>query len=144
MRWYEGAAKPSDAAEKVASFVAGARRRVKERRAKAWLTAAVMGSATCGRSVGQEWGTWIDRGFVDYAVPMDYFAGSVQFAEALRRQAPRAGRTVCGLGVSAKESQLNRAQTLERVRQARKAGFAGVALFDLDDNLARKVLPGLF
>lgn len=147
VRWYEGAAKPRNAARVVTAFVEAVRVRQRAVNPKAWLTAAVLpGVATCGASVGQDWGVWIDRGLVDYAVPMNYFPNRAGCAAALARQVAeegRARRIISGIGVTANESVLAPLQVIEQVNAARAAGVAGVALFDLDRTLAERVLPVL-
>ena len=55
---------------------------------------------------------------------------------------------ISGLGVTANESRLTPAQVIDQVNAARRAGMAGVALFDLDHTLVERFLPilrlGLF
>ena len=53
----------------------------------------------------------------------------------------RAKRTVIGIGVTANESKLNAQQVNQQVSFARQCGFAGQALFKLDDRLAQTILP---
>ena len=144
VRWGDAAAKPRDAAAPVTRFVADARRRVPRPR---WLTAAVYGKyPQCVASVGQDWGAWLDAGLVDYAAPMNYAQSNAAFAELLAMQATprsRARRLIAGIGVTANESRLDARQAIEQALMARRAGFAGVALFDLDATLERQVLPYL-
>ena len=152
VRWYEGAAKPSNAARKVETFVEAARGRVRSGRPGAWLTAAVFAShPACVASVGQDWEGWIEKGLVDYAVPMNYTADSAKYAVFMARQGRSpavARRVIGGIGVTASESALSPEQVIDQVVAARRAGLAGVALFDLDRTLALRVLPllrlGLF
>lgn len=151
VRWYEGARKPVDAAAKVTTFVEGVRTRVRRIRPAAKLSAAVFGSETAVSSVGQDWGAWIDRGLIDYAVPMNYLSVRADYAAAVKRQglSPlRARHIIGGIGVTANESRLSAAQTIDQIKLARSVGFAGVSLFDLNPTLAGSVLPilrlGLF
>ncbi len=150
-RWYEKAA-GRRAAAPVTQFVEAVRRRLRAARPRMWLTAAVLPSyPACAASVGQDWGAWLDRDLVDYAVPMNYFEDRAAFSSALARQAvtpARARRILAGIGVTANESRLTPAQVIDQVNLARRAGLPGVALFDLDATLADRVLPilrlGLF
>ncbi len=144
VRWYERAAKPKDAAETVAKFVSDARAKV--RRPK-WLTAAVLGKyPACVASVGQDWESWLNTGSLDYVVPMDYTEDIFKFGAYLAQHASsksRARRTIVGIGVTANESRLSARQVLDQVALARRLGFPGVALFDLDTTLEKQVLPYL-
>lgn len=148
VRYYEQAkAKPANAAAVVTSFVEAVRKRMKSARSHMWLTAAVMsGLPSCATSVGQNWGTWLDRNLIDYAVPMNYFEDNKKLSAALSRQTEtraRARRIISGVGVTANESVLTPMQVVDQVNAARRAGVAGVALFDLDSTLVERVLPVL-
>ena len=144
VRWGDAAAKPKNAANAVTTFVAEARRRVKRPK---WLTAAVYGKyPQCVTTVGQDWYGWLDAGLVDYLAPMNYCDSNAKFLELLAIQAlPRshARRIVTGIGVTANESRLSAKQVIEQINLARKFGFAGVALFDLDTTLETQVFPYL-
>ena len=145
VRWYEGAPKPPGAARHVTTFVESARRA--EARPGAWLTAAVLADhPSCAASVGQDWPAWIDAGLVDYAVPMNYVEKRARYAALVAQQgrsSARARHIIGGIGVTANESKLSAAQVVDQVNLARQAGFAGVALFDLDDTLVESVFPVL-
>jgi uncharacterized lipoprotein YddW (UPF0748 family) len=146
VRWYENAAgKPRNAARVVETFVQAARRKVRAVRPKALLSAAVLATyPSCVTSVGQDWEAWIAKGLVDYAVPMNYTADSAKYARLMARQGASpaiARRVVGGIGVTANESALTPGQVIDQINGARRAGLAGVALFDLDKTLAVRILP---
>ncbi len=134
-------------AKEVQSFVAGARARVKAARPGAWLTAAVLGKyPSCVDSVGQDWMGWLDKGLIDYAVPMNYTEDKARYAGYVKVQGgsrARAKRIISGIGVTANESRLGPAQVIDQVNLARQAGLAGVAFFDLDYSLVTQILPYL-
>ena len=144
VRWGDSTVKPKGAATVVTQFVAEARRRVRRPR---WLTAAVYGKyPACVSTVGQDWFGWLDAGLVDYLVPMNYCDSNLKFAELLLLQAAAKGgarRLISGIGVTANESRLDARRVIEQINLARKFGFAGVALFDLDATLEKQVLPYL-
>lgn len=142
VRWGDASVKPSNAAPIITQFVADARHHVKR---PMLLTAAVYGKyPNCIASVGQDWPRWLDLNIVDYVAPMDYTSSISKFRELLAQQASlstRAKRTIIGIGVTANESNLNAKQVNQQVALARKSGFAGQALFKLDDRLAQTILP---
>ena len=144
VRWYELANKPKDAAETISRFVADAKLHV---RRPAWFTAAVLGKyPACVASVGQDWPAWLDANSVDYVVPMDYTEDNARFDGYLAQHAEtktRARRTIAGIGVTANESRLGAAQVISQINLVRRRGLAGVALFDLDTTLEKKILPYL-
>ena len=145
VRWGDAAVKPPNAAPVIAQFVALARRHVKRPK---WLTAAVYGKyPACIASVGQDWPRWLKFDIVDYVAPMDYTSSTAKFKELLAQQmSPRqnAKRTIVGIGVTSNESKLDAQQVNRQIALARKCGFAGQALFKLDDRLAQKILPAIW
>lgn len=134
-------------AEKVASFVAAARTRVKAARPAAWFTVAVLGKyPSCVDSVGQDWKSWLRRGLVDYIVPMNYTADATKYASFVAVQAQSAAharRTISGIGVTANGLSLTARQAKGQINVARRSGLAGFALFDLDAVLLRRLGEGL-
>lgn len=148
VRWYERSVRPSNAAAHVSAFVSAARRHVKGvRGGSLWLTTAVLGKyPACVASVGQDWVSWLDLGLVDYVVPMDYTENLAKFSSFVNQHAAhpvRARRTIAGIGVTANESRLDARQVIEQINVTRRAGLAGVALFDLDTTLEKDILPYL-
>ena len=144
VRYGDSTVKPAHAAEVIASFVAEARRHVKRPKT---LSAAVYGKYPASIvSVGQDWPRWLDLDLIDYAVPMNYTDKPNKFKELLATQmspSRRAKRTIIGIGVTATGLHLSPWQVVEQARLARRGGFAGVALFDLDLTLERSILPAL-
>ena len=144
VRWYEKSVRPADAAEVISKFVASARQRV---RRPAWLTAAVLGKyPACIASVGQDWDSWLNTNTVDYVVPMDYTENMELFESFLAQHAAgksHARKTIVGIGVTANESRLDARQVMDQVGRVRRRGLAGVALFDLDATLEKRILPYL-
>ena len=142
VRWGDASVKPSNAAPIITQFVADARHHVKR---PMLLTAAVYGKyPNCIASVGQDWPRWLDLNIVDYVAPMDYTSSISKPRELLAQQASlstRAKRTVIGIGVTSNEAKLNAKQVNQQVSLARQCGFAGQALFKLDDRLAQTILP---
>ncbi len=146
VRWYEKAAgKPKNPARSVETFVESARARLRAKGPRMWLTAAVFPKhPSCVASVGQDWERWLARGLVDYVVPMNYFENAKTCAAVVAHQgrAPaQASRVISGIGVTTNESRLGAGQVVDQIAAARRAGLAGVALFDLDRTLALQILP---
>jgi len=144
VRWGDASVKPANASGVIAQFVSEARRRVKR---PTLLTAAVYGKyPACIASVGQDWPRWLDFGIVDYVVPMDYTENEAKFVEFLRQQSAmpqHAKRTIVGIGVTATGCNLSSQKVVRQISLARKYGFAGQSLFDLDETLSLSILPAL-
>ena len=142
VRWGDAAVKPANAAPVITQFVAEARRCVKRPKL---LTTAVYGKyPNCIATVGQDWPQWLKFDIADYVVPMDYTESTDKFKELLAQQmspSVYAKRTVVGIGVTANESKLGAQQVIRQVGMTRKCGFAGQALFKLDERLEKQILP---
>ncbi len=111
------------------------------------VSAAVFGGyPKCVPSVAQDWVEWLREGHVDFVCPMNYVSNIEKFSELVRMQVnlPGArGHVFPGLGVTADESRLTAAQTVEQVLVARELGAGGWLLFALNPVLHRETLPVL-
>lgn len=134
-------------ADQLTSFVRQSRREIRKAGGGKLFTAAVFGKyPSCYESVGQDWEAWIDTGFVDYAVPMNYTEDGQVFANLLASQSRTRSRLMAvlpGIGVTAAESRLNAMQVIDQINAVRRSGFPGFALFDLDTALMQEILPVL-
>ena len=98
------------------------------------------------KSVGQDWAAWLEKGYVDFVVPMNYTTDRYEFESLLRRQTalPAArGRIYAGIGVSAAESQLRADQVIEQINTLRKLNSPGFLLFDMSPQTLNDTLPML-
>ena len=57
--------------------------------------------------------------------------------------AKRGGKIFPGIGVTAAESRLDAAQTLEQIDIIRREGAFGFVLFDLNNTVEKEILPML-
>lgn len=136
-------------AAQVTAFVRDCRSELRAANPRLQLSAAVYGSyPSCVRSVGQDWVRWVRDGWLDFACPMNYTEDPAKFARYVELQMQGLGRgferkLVPGLGVTAAESHLTAAATIDQVLLARRSGAGGFALFDLNPELAEGVLPVL-
>ncbi len=109
------------------------------------ISAAVYGRyPLCLRSVGQDWGTWLEKGWVDFVCPMNYTEDIAKFTAWTREQTalPGGGKRIWpGIGVTAAESRLDAVAVLDQIAVARAAGAGGYVLFDLNHIVADDVLP---
>jgi uncharacterized lipoprotein YddW (UPF0748 family) len=111
------------------------------------VSAAVYGRyPLCVASVGQDWGTWLERGYIDFACPMNYTTDLDAFALWTRDQLalPGAdGRLFPGIGVTATESKLTPVQVVDQISALQRLGASGYLLFDLNRKLETEILPVL-
>ena len=133
-------------AGRITQFVAGARAEIRKVNPRVQLSAAVYGwFPGCIETIGQDWGTWLANGYLDFACPMNYTADLGQFRSLLQKEMAAvpasAARLFPGIGVTAAESSLDALQTLDQIAALREAGARGFALYELDKTLENDVLP---
>jgi uncharacterized lipoprotein YddW (UPF0748 family) len=133
--------------EQINRLVAAVAQDIKGIRKELKLSAAVWGYyPLCIKSIGQDWGAWLRLGDLDFACPMNYTADPNQFNRWMKTQMAlpgSAGKIMAGLGVTAMESRLSPAQTIEQIQILRRSGASGFLLFDLNRTLERETLPYL-
>ncbi|MFW5867290.1 MAG: family 10 glycosylhydrolase [Armatimonadota bacterium] len=108
------------------------------------ISAAVFGSYPGTReSIGQDWGYWIEQGWLDFVCPMDYMTSDTSFATIVARQMGIVGGRIPlypGIGAW-------RLGTADRVagqiQIARGVGADGFILFNYSADLAQNIAPGL-
>ena len=109
------------------------------------ISAAVFGRyPLCIKSIGQDWASWLRKGYVDFVCPMNYTADPAVFTSLLRTQLaiPHAkGNVFPGIGVVANESLLTPAQVVQQILLSRKEGAKGYMMFQLSTALHRETLP---
>lgn len=125
-------------------FVRHARDRVRQVRGDLVLSAAVFADHPESiAQVGQDWGEWIRRDWVDFVAPMAYH-GHLDLFRVRMQQAMAhdraAGRIWAGIGVSSGEETGPEA-VLARMETARQAGAPDAAFFALDRVFLRDILP---
>ncbi len=134
-------------AELITDFVREASQRIKAITPAIKISAAVWGGyPDTIPSIGQDWGTWLREGYVDFVCPMNYTEDAFRFSALVNKQVHlpgAAGKIFPGLGVTADESQLRPDEVVEQIAILRRAGARGFVLFDLSQTLRQEVLPVL-
>lgn len=129
--------------ENVTRFIETAYHLIKEKDSSMELSAAVLPwSDRAYLCAFQDWRGWIERGIIDFVVPMNYtkdntFAhyisrASINFADAARVY----------IGLQAYMVPFTEEQVLEQINDCRQLGAKGVVLFSYDSILLHK--PELF
>ena len=129
------------------SFVREVRELVEKTKPEAKLSAAVWGAyPQIIQSIGQDWGSWLRDGLVDFLTPMNYAEDLYRFTALADQQLqlPGArGKIFPGIGVTANESQLSGDEVVQQIVALRQRGIKGFALFDLSQTLVDDTLPTL-
>jgi len=111
------------------------------------LSAAVWGGyPQTITSIGQDWGSWMRDGLLDFVTPMNYANELYRFTALVDQQLLLPGtrdKLFPGIGVTANESQLRGDQVVEQINALRQRGVGGFMLFDLSQTLVDDTLPTL-
>jgi uncharacterized lipoprotein YddW (UPF0748 family) len=133
--------------EQITSLLAAVREQVLAIRPGLRISAAVFVDWEKHRdSFGQDCRAWIERGLVDFVVPMDYTDDEATLTEWVGRQVAWAGNAVplyVGLGPMADNVSLTPEQVRRQVRLGRELGADGFVLFKYTEALAAQYLPVL-
>lgn len=134
--------------EQITSLVGDMYHAIKAVKPSAAVSAAVFLNWEDHRNeFGQDWKTWIDRGFVDFVCPMDYTTNPERFSLYVTRQEKWiAGKVpyAAGIGINADGYHFaGPEQALEQIRMAREHGSQGFVIFNYNPELVRDYLPWL-
>lgn len=130
----------------VAGFVRSVGTSLKKAVPNVTFSTAVFGEhPKCVNTVGQDWYTWLDEGFVDFVVPMNYTTDMNYYRELVSVQSnPKyRDRVVSGIGVNSFEGLLNVTQVFHQLRFAGFKKLKGVSFYSLEEYLDLEVLPAL-
>lgn len=96
-------------------------------------------------SVGQDWKTWCDQGYLDFVCPMNYTPNNRQFENMVRAQLEWAGNIPCypGIGVSASSSRFGPDRAVEQILLTRKHRTGGFVIFNYGVRECQDLLPML-
>jgi len=95
-------------------------------------------------SVGQDWKLWCEKGWLDFACPMDYTHMNRQFEHMVASQTEWAGQTPFypGIGESASTSgRMSVEKVIEQIQITRKYHTKGFVIFNYAVPEARELLP---
>jgi len=133
--------------EQITRLVRAMREAVDERKKAIKISAAVFQNyPSCSSSVGQDWVSWIEKGYLDFVCPMDYTNSLSTFQTLVTTQMGYvAGRAPVypGIGTSSSQSGLTPDRAIAQMLVARQLGAEGFVLFVYNDYLAEMVLPNL-
>jgi len=116
-------------------------------RIKPWIkvSAAVFGDwPQCREEVGQDWGYWVQQGYLDFVCPMDYSASDAEFRTRVQVQRDAVGgRIPLYPGVGASAPGLPLGQVIDQIQIARAEGADGFIIFEYQAHVAADYIPGL-
>jgi hypothetical protein len=98
----------------------------------------------CREQVGQDWVSWVEHGYLDLVMPMDYTNSPATFADLVTNQlAYVGGRIPVYPGIGASSPGLSVDQVIVQVLETRAQVTGGFTIFNLDMTAATEILPWL-
>ena len=95
-------------------------------------------------SVGQDWGLWIEKGYLDFVCPMNYTEDPFYFEQLIKKQLPITQGKVPlypGIGYSSTGNNMRPDEALLQANIAQRLGTEGFIIFNLDQRSAEKTFP---
>ena len=134
-------------AQQITRLVRLIHKRVREIKPNIKVSAAVFGSyPSCVTSIGQDWISWANAGYVDFLCPMNYTEDNKYFTDLLEKQLaymPKGVAIYPGIGATASNSLLTPDNVIGQIHLARFLGASGWAIFDYSANISDTVLPAI-
>jgi uncharacterized lipoprotein YddW (UPF0748 family) len=130
--------------ENITKVVAAVHEAVKRAKPKVLVSAAVFTNWSTARdSVAQDWKVWCDRGYLDFACPMDYTPSALEFETTVERQRSWAGKVPCypGIGLSVWGGDPDVAELIEQIDITRRLGTGGFTIFNYSSQEASRIIP---
>ena len=128
----------------ITSVVATVGDRVRRTNPKIKVSAAVFPNLTLSRtSIGQDWGTWCFKEYVDFVCPMDYKPDTTWFENMVAKQKGWAGRAGMypGIGLSTWAPDDNVIRLIDQVDITRRLNTRGFCIFKYGASQARDIVP---
>lgn len=97
----------------------------------------------CRNSVGQDWVSWVQAGYLDFICPMDYSEDDVRFERLVKRQMELIGGRIPmypGIGAYRLEGP---DRVVGQIAIARRNGAPGFTIFNLDEQSPKVVFPAV-
>jgi uncharacterized lipoprotein YddW (UPF0748 family) len=132
--------------EQITTFVESVSSEVRKLRKGVAVSAAVFPSwPSCRDELGQDWVTWVKRGYLDFVCPMNYFRDDAEALEFFQKQEVSVGGAAVPVypGVGPSTLSLPPEQVIHQIDLVRSAGAKGFVLFELDKDLVDAHLPAL-
>lgn len=123
------------------------RQAVNQRKKTIKISAAVFsGYPSCKTTVAQDWVSWIENGYLDFACPMNYTSSSARFESLVTTQLNYvAGKAPLypGISIGSGETALSSDQIIQQILVTRKHQTNGFVLFVYNTTLSEIILPNL-
>ncbi len=94
-------------------------------------------------TIGQDWKTWCDKGYINFVCPMDYTEHNAQFENLVKQQLAWCGKTPLypGIGLSVWPEGPDMARLIEQILITRRLGAGGFTVFNYRMEEAKSILP---
>ncbi len=96
-------------------------------------------------TIGQDWRTWCEKGYLDFVCPMDYTPWNGQFENIVKQQMAWRGKAALypGIGLSTWPGGPDAVRLIDQIGITRRLNTGGFAVFNYRSEEARSILPRL-
>ncbi len=145
-----GASKVSDAwrewrCEQITTFVRSVNESVRAKRPDIQISAAVFPQYPgTKRSIGQDWGLWVEEGLLDFVCPMDYTSDPGYFKQLVESQTEVVQHKIPlypGIGMTATGIAMKPHEVVLQAKIAQQLDSEGFIIFNLARSTAESALP---
>ena len=131
--------------EQITKFVRDVNKSVRAKRPDIQISAAVFPQYPgTKKSIGQDWGLWVEEGLLDFVCPMDYTSDPSYFKQLVEKQLPYV-KGKChiypGIGMTATGIAMTPEEVVLQASIARSLGADGFTIFNLAQSTASVALP---
>lgn len=134
-------------AQQITRLVRLIHKRVRSIKPEVKTSAAVFGGyPSCVTSIGQDWISWAQQGYIDFVCPMNYTEDNKYFTDLLENQLALMPKDVSiypGIGATASNSLLTTDAVIGQIHLARFLGASGWTIFDYSINISNTILPAI-
>ncbi len=128
----------------ITHVVAEVSKQLRETRPDVEISAAVFRNWPADRDeIGQDWGLWCEKGYLDFVCPMDYVHNNAQFETMVQRQQQWVGDVPCypGIGLSVWPGADRMPKLIDQIKITRRLSTGGFTIFNYSVQEAAEILP---
>lgn len=94
-------------------------------------------------TIGQDWKTWCDKGYLNFVCPMDYTEHNAQFENMVKQQLAWCGKAALypGIGLSVWPEGPEMTRLIDQISITRRLGAGGFTVFNYRTQEAQSILP---
>jgi uncharacterized lipoprotein YddW (UPF0748 family) len=131
--------------DNITKLVERVHREAKKIRPNIKISAAVFSNyPSCRRGIGQDWGLWVEKGYLDFICPMDYTENLNHFESLIKRQKEIVADKIPlypGIGATATGIAMTPDRVAAEIQITRNQNTSGFVIFNLNEKTIQAIPP---